>query len=359
MMIADGKTIKGYKNIYYLEPQLSKDLYNANMVALYSGYYNYAQREYPPMAQWYFGQKNITVYDIDFNNFFLRAFKEYIIKNNITSKPAKQNLIKLNRIIRKLQEEREELKQRYLLIYNVRETRTVSNEVVSFIGYGNDKLTRTVLQREISKICGDYITADVIVDLTETLAEKYTGFFTVINKYQFYKYYHLAGIGWLKRKNEQLWWDIMKHATEKMRQLIEFCIWNGYKVYNCYIDSIQVNVNLLKKHPELFEFYTAKMDKTGSDYGIVLPPSYWIDREKAQWLSIDYKYWFKYGRTEEISVDNSQLIHLKTFAERVGHPINDYIGIDGKNITTYRLDKLEHFPFRWDFIKTKTEAEKL
>lgn len=359
MIIFDGKRAEGHKNIQYLEAQLSKELYNPNVVGLYSGYYNYAQREYPPMAQWYFGQINKQVYDIDFNNFFLRAFKEYILKNNITSKPAKQNLMRLNRIINRLQKEREELKQRYILIYNPTKVRTVSNEVAYFVGYGDNKPTSRSLRCEVGSICGDYISADTLIDLADKLSRNYTGHYTVINKYQYLKYLHLSGIGWLKRKNEQLWWNIMKHATETMKGLIDFCLWNGYEVYNCYIDSIQVNKNLLKKHPHLFEIYTAKMDKQGSDYGLVLPPSYWIDREKAQWLAIDYHHWFKKGRTEELTTDNIKLLYLKSFATKVGHPIKEYIEIDNKTVITHKLDNLEYSPFRWDFVPIKTEAEKV
>ena len=83
MLLIEGNTIKSHRNIHYLEAQLSKDLYNPNVVGLCNGQYKYTQREYPPMEQWWFGKKNTKVYDIDFNNFFLRAFKEYIVSKKV------------------------------------------------------------------------------------------------------------------------------------------------------------------------------------------------------------------------------------------------------------------------------------
>lgn len=358
MIIIEGKTVKAHKNIHYLEAQLSKDMYNPNVVGLCNGQYKYTQREYPPMEQYFFGRNKTKVYDIDFNNFFLRAFKEYIVRNNINSKPAKQNLLKLNRIIRMLQVERENLKSKYLLIYNPHRFRTVSNEVISFTGYNTDKPTKRDLMKTVSEVCGDYITEDTLIELSDKVSTKYSGHYRVINKYHFHKYLHLAAIGWLKKKNEQLWWNIMKHATEKMNRLIEFCQWNGHTVYNCYIDSIQVNANILKKYPELFEFYEAKLDKSGSDYGLVLPPSYWINKEKARWMSIDYKDWFNTDRVEPMNYENIKLLYLKRFAETVNHPIKNYIEIDTDKVITNKLDGLEPHRFIWDFVKRKTEAEK-
>ena len=258
-----------------------------------------------------------------------------------------------------MQVEREDLKYKYVLIYNPFDFRTVSNEVVSFIGCGSEKPTQRSLRRIVSEVCGDYITGDTIVELTDKLSSTFTGHYKIINKYHYHKYLHLAAIGWLKKKNEQLWWNIMKHASEKMRHLIEFCQWNGYTVYNCYIDSVQVDCNLLKKHPELFEFYEAKLDKKGTDYGIVLPPSYWINKEKARRMSIDYKEWFNEGKSEYINYDNIKLLYLKRFAETVNHPIKNYIDIDKNCIITHKLDTLEPHRFVWDFIKRKTEVEKV
>lgn len=360
VFICNGKTCKGYKNISYLEAQLGKNEFNySNVPTLLIGYYDYRIKEYPMMKQWYFGHKNSKVYDIDFNNFFIRAFKEYLDKNNIKHQQLSR---KLTYITDLLHNKRAELKSTYLICYKKKGTLKTVSDSYEFHGYGTEECSSRKLLREVKEITGgNHITYDCIEEIIDKLTEKYTGRFYVINRYHFYKYKYLAGIGWIKRFNEQLWWNIMKHASMKLKQTIEFVKSEGHAVYSCYIDSIQTDINILKKYPELFDYFPAKEDKTGKDYGLCLPPSYWIDKHTAMWMKIDYRYYFSNYICEKLDIFNSNLIYLKNFLERVHHPLKDYIMIDlqNKTIQTFKLDKMDYFEFSWDFQKKKTEWEKI
>lgn len=358
MMMADGKTVRGYKNITYIEPQMSKNLFDSTVHTISNGALPYYDRKYPPMKQYWWGKTNHKTYDIDFNNFFLRAYLEYFESNNIKHEKTTRQL-KL--ILKKLNENREIDKNRLILFYNQnREIKTVAPPVIDYYGYGVNCLTQTRLRQILDKITGhEHIKEEHIEEIVDNTCE-YAGYFTVINKYHYYKYFYLAGIGWLKRKNEQLWWNIMKHATTKMEKMMEFCNSEGVTVYNTYIDSVQCDTNLIKKYPELFDYYPAKMDKEGSTYGICLPPSYWINSHRARWLNIDYFKWFNRGYEEEIDLFNSKLIHLRDFTRKRNHPLSNHIELDTKNRTliTHKIDKLEPLEWNFDFVPEKTECRK-
>jgi len=356
MYLTDGKTVKGYKNIKLLEAQLGKDVFKTDsekLPVLTIGKYNYLEREYPDMRQYYFGRTNRKVYDIDFNNFFIFSFLDYIISNNIKANPTVQ---KLKRAINLLNSKRTELKNTWFIAYSNDRFRCIS-EYYEFKGYGDGKITSRELLKEVKKFTDGYIDLKSAEEIIEHLCSKYDGWFYLINRYGFYKYKYLAGIGWIKRYNEQLWWNIMKHASMKLKETVRYIRENGATVYNIYIDSIQTDTNILKKFPELFEFFPAKLDKTGNSYGICLPPGYWLGKHRARWLEVDYKYYFDSYRNELINIENANLIYLYNFCKRVNHPLSEYIQYDknSNTIQTFKIPKIEHFEFSWDFCQIKTE----
>jgi len=346
----DGKKLIKVSGTY-IEPTLSKSIFydnNLNSLWIEKGYYDYRVRKYPDMKQFHFGQRNKRVYDIDFNNFFLFSFKEYLIKNNIKNRLADRFIKKINRATYILNNNREQLKNSYVVFYSNCRLDFISDYIEIF-GTTDKKLSVRQFMNIINKICGDTVREDCIDDLILEL-EEYEGYFYIVNKYQFIKYKYLAGIGWIKRFYEPLWWNIMKHASEKLIRTVKYAKENGATVYNIYIDSIQTDTNLLKKFPELFNEFPAKLDKEGNTYGLCLPPSYWLGKHKAIWLEIDYEYYFNNYRTEEINIINTQLIYLYNFCKKNNHPLANYITVDYKNriIQTYKIPKIEPYMFNFN-----------